>query len=81
MNSVNISININANTTIITIAITNTNTRFIKLALEYNCSLVPMYLYGENEVYINSHFMLGFRKFLQKNFQIGYIHAHTNTIY
>jgi 2-acylglycerol O-acyltransferase 2 len=44
---------------------------FVKLALEYNCKLVPMYCYGENEAYVNSHFCMSFRKWLQRTFQIG----------
>lgn len=44
---------------------------FVKLALEHNCKLVPMYVYGENEVYVNSQFGMAFRNWLQRNFQIG----------
>lgn len=44
---------------------------FIKLSLQYGCSLVPMYCYGENELYFVSDFLLDFRKYLQHNFQIG----------
>lgn len=44
---------------------------FVKLALEYNCKLVPLYLYGENEIYLNSDFAMGIRKWLQRNFQLG----------
>lgn len=44
---------------------------FVKLALEYDIPLVPMYVYGENEIYINSNFAIGIRKWLQKNFQVG----------
>ena len=44
---------------------------FIKLSLQYGCPLVPMYCFGENELYFVSDFLLDFRKYLQHNFQIG----------
>eukprot|EP01038_Epipyxis_sp_PR26KG_P004827 gene4827-6763_t len=44
---------------------------FVKLALKYGAHLVPMYTFGENEVYTSSKFLIGFRKWLQTNFQLG----------
>lgn len=34
---------------------------FVKLALEYGTDLVPMYAFGENELYETSDFLMGFR--------------------
>jgi len=44
---------------------------FIKLALKYGAHVVPMYAFGENDVYTTSNILLGFRMWLQKNFSIG----------
>jgi len=44
---------------------------FVKLALEFGADLVPMYAFGENELYDCSDFMMGFRQWLQKTFHIG----------
>lgn len=44
---------------------------FIKLSLQYGCSLVPMYCFGENELYSVSNLFLDFRKYLQHHYQIG----------
>lgn len=44
---------------------------FVKLAIQYGFHLVPMYVYGENEAYSVSNILLGFRQWLQQQFQIG----------
>jgi len=44
---------------------------FVKLALQYGCDLIPMYAFGENEVYHTSRFAEGFRSWLQHNFKLG----------
>lgn len=44
---------------------------FVKLALEYGADIVPMYVFGENELYEVSSFLMGFRKWLQRSFHIG----------
>ena len=44
---------------------------FIKLAMEFGTPLVPMYAFGENEMYHLSDFLLPARKLLQKHLHIG----------
>jgi len=44
---------------------------FIKLALQYGAELVPMYAYGENELYQCSDFMMGARQWLQHTLKIA----------
>mmetsp|Transcript_31905 Transcript_31905/g.45928 ORF Transcript_31905/g.45928 Transcript_31905/m.45928 type:complete len:322 (-) Transcript_31905:119-1084(-) len=44
---------------------------FVKLALQYGAHIVPMYTFGENDLYYTSNFMLGFRMWLQRNFQVA----------
>lgn len=44
---------------------------FIKLALQYGAQLVPMYAFGENELYTSSNLFLGWRKYLQHHFNLG----------
>ena len=44
---------------------------FVKLALEFGADLVPMYAFGENELYHHSNFMMGCRQWLQRNFHLG----------
>lgn len=44
---------------------------FIKLAIEYGVDLVPMYAFGENEVYTTHHFFPEIQKWLQRNLQLG----------
>lgn len=44
---------------------------FIKLAIEYGANLIPMYSYGENELYLTSDFLLDFRKYLQHTFKMA----------
>ena len=44
---------------------------FIKLSLLYGCPLVPMYCFGENELFFVSDFLIDIRKYLQSNFHIG----------
>jgi 2-acylglycerol O-acyltransferase 2 len=44
---------------------------FVKLALQYGADLIPMYAFGENEVYTTSNILLDFRKWLQKSFSLG----------
>ena len=44
---------------------------FIKLALQFGTPLVPIYTFGENDMYSVSKFLFGFRNWLQKYFHIG----------
>lgn len=44
---------------------------FIKLAMEFGTPLVPIYAFGENEMYRLSDFLLPARKLLQKHLHIG----------
>jgi hypothetical protein len=44
---------------------------FVKLALQYGTDLVPMYAFGENELYECSDFLMGFRQWLQRTLHIG----------
>ena len=44
---------------------------FVKLALEYGTALVPMYAFGENELYRHSQFLMGPRQWLQRNLHMG----------
>lgn len=44
---------------------------FIKLALQHGAALVPIYTFGETDVYTISAFMLGFRQWLQKTFAMA----------
>lgn len=41
---------------------------FIKLALEQGMEIVPVYAFGESDLYYHSNFLLGLRKKIQKNF-------------
>ena len=44
---------------------------FIKLAIQNGIPLVPVYAFGENELYRHSFLLMGLRSWLQKNFQIA----------
>jgi len=44
---------------------------FIKLAIQHGIPLVPVYAFGENELYRHSFLFMGFRSWLQKHFQIA----------
>lgn len=44
---------------------------FIKIALQYGIPLVPMYAFGENELYLHSSLFMGLRSWLQRKFQIA----------
>jgi hypothetical protein len=44
---------------------------FVKLAIEEGASLVPVYAFGEVELYNHSNFMLSFRQMLVKRFQVA----------
>jgi hypothetical protein len=44
---------------------------FIKLALQYGAALVPMYAFGENELYECSDFAMGARKWLQHSLKVA----------
>mmetsp|Transcript_5736 Transcript_5736/g.19231 ORF Transcript_5736/g.19231 Transcript_5736/m.19231 type:complete len:313 (-) Transcript_5736:362-1300(-) len=44
----------------------------VKLALRYGTPIVPMYCFGENDLYHHSTFLLGLRQWLVKNLRIGF---------
>eukprot|EP00605_Chrysophyceae_sp_TOSAG23-4_P002906 GSChrysophyteH1.ASY1.ANO1.3201.1 assembled CDS len=44
---------------------------FVKLALQHGVELVPMYTFGENEIYHISHAFHDIRHWLQRNLSIG----------
>ena len=46
---------------------------FIKLAIQYGVPLVPVYCFGENDVYYVSSALLPLRKWLMQNFHIGIV--------
>jgi 1-acyl-sn-glycerol-3-phosphate acyltransferase len=43
---------------------------FVKLAMRKNISVVPMYVFGSNDLFYTSSFLMGPRKFLMKKFGI-----------
>jgi len=46
---------------------------FVKLALEHGASLVPVYAFGETDLYHTSNFVMGLRKWLMKNLRVRFI--------
>jgi 2-acylglycerol O-acyltransferase 2 len=44
---------------------------FVKLAIQYGAHLVPMYAFGENELYYTYDILIGWRMWLQENFKIA----------
>ena len=44
---------------------------FVKIALERDASLVPVYVFGETELFHHSSFLLSLRMWLMKNFGVA----------
>lgn len=44
---------------------------FVRLAVKYGASLIPTYVWGENDLYYVSDFLSGFRNMLVTRFRIG----------
>mmetsp|Transcript_1111 Transcript_1111/g.1453 ORF Transcript_1111/g.1453 Transcript_1111/m.1453 type:complete len:313 (+) Transcript_1111:50-988(+) len=44
---------------------------FVRLALEHGCALVPVYAWGENDLYYTSSFLLGLRIWIVKTFRVA----------
>jgi 2-acylglycerol O-acyltransferase 2 len=49
----------------------NSRKGFVKLALEKHASLVPVYVFGETDLFTHSSFLLGPRLWLMKNFGVA----------
>lgn len=44
---------------------------FVKLAIEEGAELVPVYAFGETDLYYHSRFLLGLRKYIVKKFHVA----------
>lgn len=44
---------------------------FVKLAIEHGASLVPVYAFGETDMYHTSNALMGFRRWLMKTFRVA----------
>jgi hypothetical protein len=48
---------------------------FVRLALKEGAELVPVYAFGESDLYHHSQFALGARKFLVKRFGVSILYT------